>query len=150
MVTTEAELAAQPMGYWTGAAYRTIVGGIRAALAEEHLNQPHWWILNHVAGTPGEWDRERLTTRLTPYDDQDTDFAAVLDDLERRAWLVRAAGGSLTLSEEGERGLVRARERNMRVHARMQEGITTQEYAATITILRRMIANLGGDADLPR
>ena len=126
------------------------MGRIRAALAEEQLNQPHWWILNHVAGAPGAWDRERLTTRLTPYDDQDTDFTAVLDDLERRGWLVPAADGSLTLSEEGERGLVRARERTMRVHTQMQDGLTPQEYAATITALRRMITNLGGDADLPR
>ena len=37
----EAELASQPIGYWTGAAYRAVVGRIRADLALEQLGQPH-------------------------------------------------------------------------------------------------------------
>ena len=145
----EAELAAQPIGYWTGAAYRAVVGRIRAELAVEQLTQPHWWILNHVAGAPGTWERNGLTGRLQRFDDQETDFAAVFDDLEGRGWVLRAADGSLTLTEAGEQGRLRARERNMRAHEEMHKGITPQEYAATLTVLRRVIDNLGGDSDLP-
>lgn len=47
------QLAAQPIGYWSGAAYRAVITRIRSALAEEQLTQPHWWTLNHVAGAPG-------------------------------------------------------------------------------------------------
>jgi hypothetical protein len=146
---SETELTAQPIGYWTGAAYRTVVGRIRAELAVEQLNQPHWWILNHVAGAPGTWHRAGLTERLTPFDDQHTDFPTVFADLERRGWLRRAADGSLTLTEAGEQGRLRARERNLRAHEQMHDGITPQEYAATLTVLRRVIDNLGGDSDLP-
>lgn len=146
---SETELTGQPIGYWTGAAYRAVVGRIRADLALEQLTQPHWWILNHVAGAPGTWERTALTGRLTPFDDQETDFAAVFDDLQERGWLLRAADGSLTLIEEGEQGRLRARERGLRSHEQMHEGITPQEYAATLTILRRVIDNLGGDSDLP-
>jgi hypothetical protein len=146
---SEAELTAQPIGYWTGAAYRAVVGRIRAELAVEHLTQPHWWILNHVAGAPGTWHPGGLTERLTPFDDQHTDFAAVFADLERRGWLRRAADGSLTLTEAGEQGRLRARERTMRAHEQMHDGITPPEYAATLTVLRRVIDNLGGDSDLP-
>jgi hypothetical protein len=108
---SETELTAQPIGYWTGAAYRAVVGRIRADLALEQLTQPHWWILNHVAGAPGTWER--------------------------------------TLSEAGEQGRLRARERGLRSHEQMHEGTTPQEYAAMLTILRRVIDNLGGDSDLP-
>lgn len=146
---SEAELTAQPIGYWTGAAYRAVVGRIRAELAVEQLTQPHWWILNHVAGAPGTWERAGLTGRLTPFDDQETDFPAVFDDLEQRGWLRRAPDGSLTLTEAGEQGLARARERSMRAHEQTHQGITPQEYAATLMILRRVIDNLGGDSDLP-
>jgi hypothetical protein len=146
---SEAELAGQPIGYWTGAAYRAVIGRIRADLAVERLGQPHWWILNHVAGAPGTWRRDGLTERLTPFDDQSTDFAAVFDELAARGWLVQAADGSLTLSEAGEQGRLRARERGLRAHEQMHEGITPQEYAATLTVLRRVIDNLGGDSDLP-
>ncbi|MFI0792667.1 hypothetical protein ACH4OY_08210 [Micromonospora rubida] len=49
---SQEELAAQPIGWWSGETYRRVVGGLRAELAVEQLTQPHWWTLNHVAGAP--------------------------------------------------------------------------------------------------
>ncbi|MFF8287728.1 MarR family transcriptional regulator [Streptomyces sp. NPDC016309] len=143
------ELAAQPAGAWTGLAHRAVVGALRAALAEEDLTQPHWWTLNHVAGAPGTWTRPALTRRLSRYDDQDTDFDAVYDDLVARGWATESPEGAFTLTAGGEAGRLRARERNARVHARMHEGIGAEEYAVAVNVLRRLVANLGGDADLP-
>jgi len=60
------QLAAQPIGAWTGMAFRLVVGALREQLAVEGLTQPHWWILNHAAGSPGRWNREELTERLVP------------------------------------------------------------------------------------
>ena len=57
---SQEELAAQPVGAWTGEAHRRVVGSIRAQLAVENLTQPHWWTLNHASGAPG-----RLTSLLT-------------------------------------------------------------------------------------
>ncbi|GAA2521980.1 MarR family transcriptional regulator [Winogradskya humida] len=145
---SEAELARQPIGYWSGEAYRIIVGRIRAALAEEQLTQPHWWMLNHVSGAPGEWGRVALAERLRRFDDLGISFDDVFDDLVGRGWMVDT-GATLTLTEDGLAGLARARERNARVHEQTHQGITTAEYAAALTVLRRMIDNLGGDSDLP-
>ncbi|WP_155385603.1 MarR family winged helix-turn-helix transcriptional regulator [Catellatospora paridis] len=145
---SQQELATQPIGYWSGEAYRRVVGSLRAELAVEGLTQPHWWTLNHVAGSPGKWDRAALTQRLTPFDDLDTDFAAVFDDLTARGWMTQDAA-TLTLTDAGQAGLVRARERNAKAHARMHEGISTDEYVAALNVLRRMIDNLGGSSDLP-
>ncbi|WP_163549550.1 MarR family transcriptional regulator [Candidatus Frankia nodulisporulans] len=146
-------LARQPAGYWTGAAHRTIVGRIRAELAVDDLTQPHWWILNHVAGAPARWDRPGLIRRLARFDDLGTDFDAVLDDLLARGWLTpspQPAGTPVfTLTEAGEAGRARAAERTQQAHAQMHQGITTEQYAAALTVLRRMIANLDGDAELP-
>ncbi|MGW1775747.1 MarR family transcriptional regulator [Streptomyces sp. NPDC002104] len=142
------QLAAQPIGYWAREAATLVMGGLRAALAEENLTQPHWWTLNHVAASPARWKRTALTEKLTPYDDQDTDFDAVYDDLAARGWLTEA-DGVLTLTEAGEAGRVRAHDRNAEVHARMREGVDDAAYAATIDGLRRMVANLGGSGDLP-
>jgi hypothetical protein len=143
------ELAAQPIGAWTGEACRRVVGAIRAQLAVENLTQPHWWTLNHASGAPGHWARATLTDRLTPYDDQNTDFDAVYDDLIARGWLTQDAAGTMTLTEEGEAGRLRARERNLRVHHRTHEGITEADFITTINVLRRMVANLGGNGNLP-
>ena len=132
----------------SGAAYRAVVGRIRADLAVEGLTQPHWWIVNHVAGAPGAWDRERLTAKLVRFDDQSTDFAAVFDDLRARRWLTEE-DGLLTLTEEGEQGRQRARARGSAAHRQMHDGITAAEYAAAVTVLRRVMDNLGEDSDLP-
>jgi hypothetical protein len=143
------ELAAQPIGAWTGLAYRQVVGAIRAQLAVENLTQPHWWTLNHASGAPGKWTRATLTTRLTPYDDQATDFDEVYDDLTTRGWLTEDATGAMTLTEEGEAALLRARERNLQVHHTTHEGISPVDFVTTINVLRRMVANLGGSGNLP-
>jgi hypothetical protein len=143
------ELAAQPIGAWTGEAYRRVVGAIRAQLAVEDLTQPHWWTLNHASGAPSHWTRASLTTRLTPYDDQSTDFDAVYDDLKARGWLREDPRGGMTLTEEGEAARLRARERNLRVHTRTHEGVSRADFITTINVLRRMVANLGGNGNLP-
>ncbi|MBB6075907.1 MarR family transcriptional regulator [Streptomyces paradoxus] len=143
------ELAAQPIGAWTGEACRRVVGAIRGQLAVENLTQPHWWTLNHASGARGHWTRATLTDRLTPYDDQNTDFDAVYDDLIARGWLTQDATGAMTLTEEGEAGRLRARERNIRVHHRTHDGISQADFITTINVLRRMVANLGGNGNLP-
>jgi hypothetical protein len=142
------ELAAQPIGWWSGETYRRVVGEIRAALAVERLTQPHWWTLNHVAGDPGRWGRVTLAERLTPYDDLGTDFDGVFDDLVGRGWLTEEAG-AFRLTEAGEAGRLRAHDRMSPIHERVRAGITEDEYAATIDVLRRIVANLGGDGNLP-
>ncbi|MET9848042.1 MarR family transcriptional regulator [Streptomyces ossamyceticus] len=142
------ELAAQPIGSWTGEAYRHVVGALRAQLAVEGLTQPHWWTLNHVAGDPGRWTRATLIERLAKYEDLGIDFDGVFDDLVARGWLA-ADAGLMTLTEAGEEGRLRARERNARVHRQMHEGVDTADFVTTINVLRRIVANLGGDGNLP-
>lgn len=35
------------------------------------------------------------------------------------------------------------------MHRQTHEGIETADFVTTINVLRRMVANLGGDGDLP-
>ncbi|MCP9999451.1 MarR family transcriptional regulator [Streptomyces sudanensis] len=142
------ELAAQPIGAWSGEAYRQVVGALRAQLAVEGLTQPHWWTLSHVAGEPGRWTRDTLTERLARYEDLGIDFDAVFDDLVVRGWLTEHHG-AMTLTSAGEAGRLRAGDRNLRVHHQTHEGIATADFVTTINVLRRMVANLGGNGDLP-
>ncbi|WP_250291260.1 MULTISPECIES: MarR family transcriptional regulator [unclassified Frankia] len=147
---SERELASQPIGYWSGEAYRAVVGRIRTELATEDLTQPHWWTLNHVAGAPGAWSRAKLVERLAPFDDLGIDFDDVFDDLITRGWMTEdALTRSLALTRVGEAGLLRARERTARAHGQTHEGIATADYVTALNVLRRMIDNLGGNSDLP-
>ncbi|WP_261561897.1 MarR family transcriptional regulator [Frankia tisae] len=142
-------LAEQPIGYWSGETYRRVVGRIRADLATERLAQPHWWILNHVAGNPEEWDRTRLIHRLARFDDLNVDFDGVFDDLLNRGWMTQTQDETFVITESGEAGRTRAADRAHRALAQLHDGIAPHEYVAALNVLRRMIANLGGDADLP-
>lgn len=144
------ELAAQPIGAWSGEAYRRVVGALREQLAVEDLTQPHWWTLNHVAGAPATWTRAALTERLSKYEDLGIDFDDVYNDLVSRGWLTEdEKSKTMTLTEAGEAARLRARERNLKVHHQTHEGIATTDFVTTINVLRRMVANLGGDGNLP-
>ncbi|MEV0532493.1 MarR family transcriptional regulator [Kitasatospora sp. NPDC050463] len=147
----EVRLAAQPIGYWSDATAQLVLARIRGELAEEQLTQPHWWTLNHVAGEPGGWQRAALADKLRPYAVgivPAVDFDLVIDGLLDRGWLTEDAHG-LTLTEAGEAGRQRARGRLAGAHEQIHDGIAPGEWAAALNVLRRMVANLGGDADLP-
>ena len=145
---SQEELAAQPIGAWTGETRRLVVGAIREQLAVEDLTQPHWWTLNHAARNPGRWTRAALIERLAKYDDLGIDFDGVFDDLVARGWLTEDAG-AMALTEAGEAGRLRTQERVLRVLQQVNEGVETADYVTTINVLRRMVANMGGDGNLP-
>ncbi|GAA4915360.1 MarR family transcriptional regulator [Streptomyces coeruleoprunus] len=142
------DVAGQPIGWWSSEAGRRVVAGLREALGVEGLGQAHWWTLNHVAAAPGTWGREALVERLASYDDLGTDFGGVFDDLVGRGWMTEE-DGLLTLTPEGEAARLRARERNLRVHERAHEGIDEGDFVTAINVLRRIVANMGGNGDLP-
>lgn len=139
------QIAAQPIGYWSRVAYQAVVGRLRAELAQQQLTQPHWWTLNHVDA--GTWTRADLADKLQPYDDLGVEMEDVFDDLVERGWL--AEDGTLTLTETGRENLGRARERMAGATQETNLGVSTEDYVRTINTLRRMIANVGGNSDLP-
>ena len=144
------QLARQPIGYWSGEAYRRVGDSIRDSLAANGLSQPQWWILNRLDDTSRTWTRAGLVEELTPYSgrEEDRDVAAELDGLVT-AGLATVEGDSVTATAAGSERLVAARERNGRTHRDMLAGIPDDEYATTIDVLRRIVGNLGGDPRLP-
>ncbi|MGW1409700.1 hypothetical protein [Streptomyces sp. NPDC002403] len=53
------------------------------------------------------------------------------------------------LTATGEAGRLRARERKLRVRHRTHEGIPGADFVTTVNVLRRVVANPGGDGELP-
>ncbi|MEV6525937.1 MarR family transcriptional regulator [Longispora sp. NPDC051575] len=141
-------LATQPIGYWSTETSRLVLARIRAELALDDLTQPHWWTLNHVAGTPGTWTRAALIERLAPFDNLGVDFEKMHDDLLARG-LLREDAGTLHVTESGEATRLRAKDRLDAAHEQIHAGIDPADYVAALNVLRRMIANLDGNPDLP-
>ncbi len=140
------EVQSQPIGYWTGEAYRHIAAAIRESLAEEGLTQPQWWMLNHVA--KGEWRQDTLLDKLAPVNatEQNLDLVHELGGLIERGWLTREpATEQLTLTPEGEAGRRHTWDRNGATHHGMIAGVSEAEYDVCITVLQRIVGNLGGD-----
>lgn len=144
---TDTELLEQPMGYWTGAASQSIVGHIASALGEFELSQPNWWVLYRVGASPEGLSRTATIAQIA----QARPFvnAAVLpvavEELTVRA-LLAETDGHLRVTAEGAR--LRDRLLNETIPAalaRVRDGVTDEEYALTVRVLRRMIANTGGD-----
>ncbi|AEW95340.1 MULTISPECIES: MarR family winged helix-turn-helix transcriptional regulator [Streptomycetaceae] len=146
---TDAELAAQPVGYWTRAANDAVISYINARMGEFGIAQRHWWALFQVGrATDGLTTGElvELMRRIRPYVDAPSVEPAVAELVER-ALLVRDTTGRLTLTDSGaalrDRVQLLVQENRARIHA----GIPDEDYVTTVKVLRRMIENVGGNAE---
>ncbi|MFF4216764.1 MarR family winged helix-turn-helix transcriptional regulator [Streptomyces nondiastaticus] len=141
-------LAAQPVAYWTWAATEALLAHIRGAMAREDVTQQQWWTLNHVDGAENGLTRAEVCERLEPYLNGVTPGAMghAVDGLLHRGWLVAGDDGRLTLTGAGRDAKARIKKLVTRLRAEIHEGITDEEYAAALTVLQRMISNVGGTA----
>ncbi|MGW6935356.1 MarR family winged helix-turn-helix transcriptional regulator [Lentzea sp. NPDC054927] len=141
---TDAELAQQPIGYWTGAAKTAIAAFINGRMATLGMSQPHWWTLHRVGEHPKTLDDLLAVMRRTrPYVDAASLVPAV-EDLLASGHLDRA-GGTLHLTPAGDALRDQLRAQLGETLARVHEGVSTDDYVLVVKVLRRMIANAGGD-----
>ncbi|MBB4920340.1 MarR family winged helix-turn-helix transcriptional regulator [Streptosporangium saharense] len=131
----------RPIGYWIRHLHGLTEGALDRSLAEYGLSRRHWQVLNVVSrrpSTPGDIDAE-----LSPFLDRDRPTLAPLaEELRERGWL--HGDPALSLTEEGVRVHEELTGKVTETRARITEGITPEEYTATIDVLGRMAANLGG------
>ncbi|AGZ42316.1 MarR family winged helix-turn-helix transcriptional regulator [Actinoplanes friuliensis] len=138
---TDDVLAAQPVGYWTGVTHQAVVRRLRDTLATIDVTQPHWWTLTRVAA--GEPTREDVVTQLAGVADGPDDIPRAIDQLLHRGWLGSGIDGRLQLTDAGREAQGRIKLLLTGLRAELHEGITDDEYAAALRVLRRMLGNLG-------
>ncbi|MER6384294.1 MarR family winged helix-turn-helix transcriptional regulator [Streptomyces sp. NPDC001250] len=139
----------QPVGYWTWAAHQAVVGHLRGALAGIDLTQPQWWVLKEIAAEPAPCTRAELQNRLAPHLDAGPEvIGRAVDTLTARQWLTVDEAGGLRATDSGRAATRRAMALLKRVRAEIHDGIPEEDYATTLEVLRRMIRNLGGPAEL--
>lgn len=131
----------RPIGFWLKLVDRLIDEGFDAVLGEAGLTRRHWQVLNLLQAAPATV--QRADTLLAPFlgGDEPT-TRPVLDDLHARGW-VAWTDGHATVTEAGAAAHAELLRKVSRSRERLAAGITPQEYAATITVLRRMAVNLG-------
>jgi hypothetical protein len=131
-----------PIGYWLKRLDRAIDDALDPTLAAEDLTRRHWQTMNFLHEGPS--DAPALAEALRPFWGQGAiTLDAVLNDLERRALVVND-GGRYTLTAAGTATRVKIAEQVDVTRRRLVDGVTREEYLATVAVLRRMAANLEG------
>lgn len=140
------ELAGQPIGYWSWAAHKAVVGRIREALAERGITQPQWWVLAQLAGSEDGRTREELTAVLVNYLDVGALLESEMDTVVTRGWADQDDSKRLRLTKEGAAFQAELAVLQGSLREQIHAGIPDEEYVQTLKVLQRMIHNVGGRA----
>lgn len=136
--------ARQPIGFWTSRAGDAIRARTRGALGEIGMTQPEWWVLHQLSLHPEGVGRAAVVETIGPNETAHAIETAIETAIGKR-W-IHADGARLFRSESGTEQFERAAEVQTALQDERMEGITTEDFATTITVLQRTIANVGGDA----
>jgi hypothetical protein len=132
-----------PIGYWLKRLDRAIEAALEPTLAAEELTRRHWQTMNFLNEGPGE--APALAEALRPFWGQGAiTLDEVLSDLEQRA-LVANDQGRYALTVVGKGTRARIVEQVDVTRRRLIDGVTHEEYLATVKVLERMTANVEGE-----
>jgi hypothetical protein len=132
----------KPIGWWLKELDRLLEASFEQVLDADGLTRRQWQALNAAAGP------EPIAVALAPFLAKVADAAeaegelrATVDPLTDRGWL-----SDERLTVDGQAALDGLRAKVQAQRKRVTAGITGEEYAATIDVLRRMAENLKGSA----
>jgi DNA-binding MarR family transcriptional regulator len=133
----------RPIGYWLKHLDGLIEAAFDRALAEDGLSRRHWQTMNVLAHAP--LDERGLVEALRPFWGEGAiALDEVTGELLRRTWIARGGDGSYALTPRGEAAHAAVAARVQAVRRSMTDGLTGEEYQATVRTLRRMAENLEG------
>ncbi len=126
----------RPIGFWLKRADEAISSAVNAALAELGLDRTRWQLLNVIATRSG------ITV-----DESAEELQGFTDAhrLERLLSVMHDEGvidGERTLTAAGHQLHQRALQVQTQVRQRAVDGISPEEYEATLDVLQRITANL--------
>jgi DNA-binding MarR family transcriptional regulator len=131
----------RPIGYWLKHLDRLIEDAFERALASEGLTRRHWQVLNTLRTRPS--GSAEIADALAPFLGDDPGAGGrVIDDLVVRGWVESRQNELLSLTEEGIQAQAAMLQLVAVTRQVLVEGISEDEYRATIDVLRRMVANL--------
>jgi hypothetical protein len=136
--------ASQPIGFWTVRAGEAIRARTRGALTEVGVSQPEWWVLHQLSLHADGAERAAVVETVGP-NDTPAGTEAAIDDAVAKGW-VDADGPLLRLTTGGRERFDTAAAVQAELQEERMRGITVEEFATTISVLQRTIANVGGDA----
>ena len=140
----------RPIGFWLKLVDRLIDEGFERLLDRAGLTRRHWQALTALQAGPTTV--RELDARLAPFlDDQEPTTRPVVDDLAARGWVAWSGDGHAASTQAGAAAHGDLLADVSAQRRRVGDGVTAEEYQATVAVLQRMAANLGWvDPDGPR
>jgi DNA-binding MarR family transcriptional regulator len=123
----------KPIGWWAQHLHRTLEEAWDRALAGRGATRRQWQALNVAA-------RGGAISELAPFLTEPGAAADLVAGLVERGW-VRTGDDALTLTPAGRAAHEALGAVVQDQRARSMRGITTDEYATAVDVLRRMAAN---------
>ena len=127
----------RPIGWWVKRLDELLEQVVERAVAADGLTRRHWQVLHHLATAPEALSGAAVADDLEPF----TGVDAVLGDLAGRGWLRTTVDGRVALTASGRAAHERLMAAVGRMRRQVAEGLTPDEYAATVSALARMVAN---------
>lgn len=131
----------KPFGYWLKRIDSGIEDNLGALLSRDGLTRRGWQVLNCVVSgpiAPSEVDRA-----MAPFfDDSDPTAAPYLRALADRAWIAADSDGVYSLTEAGRLAFEALQQRVSAQRAAVMQGLTREEFATLVELLRRVAANV--------
>lgn len=131
----------RPIGYWLKAADRAITARVDAAQRADGVTRLEWQVLNTISEGPHR-SPDEIVAALHMFVDGPT-LDTVLGALRDRGWIVADTSGRIGLSEAGRQAHARILARQQDVRQELMRGISAEEYATVLRVLKRIVANLG-------
>ncbi|SFT95904.1 DNA-binding transcriptional regulator, MarR family [Geodermatophilus amargosae] len=128
----------RPVGWWVKRLDELLERGLDDVVAAEGLSRRHWQVLDSLAGGPSA--RPELAAAFASFATPGR-VDVVVADLAARAW-VEDRGGLLALTDDGRAAHGRLAGAVAAFRRRVADGLSAEEYAATVAGLARMVANL--------
>jgi DNA-binding MarR family transcriptional regulator len=128
----------RPIGWWVKRLDELLERGLDDVVATEGLSRRHWQVLDLLAGGPSA--RPELAAALASFA-APAQVDGVVAGLAGRDW-VEERGGLLALTPDGRAAHGRLAGAVAGFRRRVADGLSAEEYAATVAGLARMVANL--------
>lgn len=136
----------RPIGFWLKLVDRLIDEQFAATLEEHGVTRRQWQLLNVLARGPATVEQLNAAVApfLAPASEQGPAESSVehLTELIESAWVDATVSG-YELTERGRVALERLGEVVAEQRAVSTEGVSDEEYRATVSVLERVARNLG-------
>lgn len=134
----------QPIGFWTVQAGEAIRQRIRYRLTEAGISQPQWWILHQRSLHPAGISIPELLATIGPNESVEA-IEQALEETVAKGW-VDPRNGTVHPTHSGTKRFEQAGQIQRELGAERMQGISEEEIITTITVLQRLIKNVGGHA----